>query len=303
MKINIVGAGMAGLLAANMLRRHDITVFENQSELPNNHHAVLRFKSPEVGNILGIPFKKVSMIKTYVPFRNVVADSLSYSKKSTGKYLSDRSIIAGTIHADRWIAPKNLISTMAENINIQFNSSEYKFSMSYDVANNIPVISTIPMPSLMNILDYQGREFFFSSVPGIVFCGTIQNCDAYVSVLFPGPEPYSRATITGDQLMIEFPNMEEIPESIDLALAYWHLGLDDVIVLDGEFKKQPYFKITEIDDSNRKKFQRWATVNYNIYSLGRYATWRPKLLLDDLIDDVRKIERWIAGGRNDNKNK
>jgi hypothetical protein len=289
MEINIIGAGMAGLLATNMLRRHDINIYENQSKLPNNHYAVLRFKTPEVGNILGIQFKKVNMIKTYVPFRNVVADSLSYSRKTTGKYLSNRSIIAGTVQADRWIAPLNLIEQMAKNIHIHYN-------IKFDTFGKIPCISTMPMPSLMNILGYQDRGAFFSSVPGIVFCGTIQNCDAYVSVLFPGPEPYSRATITGDQLMIEFPNMEEIPESIDLAHAYFHLGLDDVVVLDGKFKKQPYFKITEINDSDRKKFQRWATVNHNIYSLGRYATWRPKLLLDDLIDDVRKIESWIVGG-------
>ena len=290
MKINIIGAGMAGLLAANMLRRHDITVYEAQPKLPNNHHAVLRFRSPEIGTILGVPFKKVNMIKTYEPYMNVVADSLSYSKKCTGKYLSDRSIIAGTTIAERYIAPPNLVEQMAKNVHI-----EYGFDFKAKKELTFYTISTIPMPQLMNILGYP-NEGFFSSVPGVIFTGRVLDCDAYVSVLFPGPGPYSRATITGNQLMIEFPNREEIPESLDLALAYNALGLYDTVVLDGEFKKQKYFKITEIDEAERKKFQRWATVNYNTFSLGRYATWRPKLLLDDLIDDIRKIESWITGG-------
>jgi 2-polyprenyl-6-methoxyphenol hydroxylase-like FAD-dependent oxidoreductase len=36
MKITIIGAGMAGLLAANMLRNHEVSIIEAQKELPNN---------------------------------------------------------------------------------------------------------------------------------------------------------------------------------------------------------------------------------------------------------------------------
>jgi hypothetical protein len=290
MKINVIGAGMAGLLVANILRRHQVVVFEKQPNLPNNHHAVLRFRSPIVGQALGIQFKKVEMMKTYVPFRNPIADSLSYSKKCTGIYKSDRSITEGYMIDERWIAPPDLIDQMSKNVQIYYNS-DYDFSLD----NKTPVISTIPMPKLMQILEYPSLIGFQSS-PGVVFTGRIIGCDAYVSVLFPGPEPYSRATITGDKIMIEFPGMLDVPESYSIAEAYQHLGLDDVVVLDAEFKKQQYFKITNINDAERKKFQRWATVNHNVYSLGRYATWRPKLLLDDLVNDIRKIEEWMTGG-------
>jgi hypothetical protein len=291
MEAHIIGAGMSGLLAANMLRRHRVTVLERQKELPNNHHAVLRFRTPEIGNLLGIPFKRVSMLKTYVPYYgNVVADSVSYSRKATGKFLSDRSIREGTVQAERYIAPTNLIEQMAENVLISY-MTEWTPRTKANIP--IPVISTIPMPSLMAILEYE-HNINFDSIPGVVFTGRILDCDAYCSVLFPGPEPYSRATITGDQLIVEFPNTTEVPESIDLALVYFNLGLYDAVILDAEFCKQPYFKITAIDESERKKFMRWATVHHNIYSIGRYATWRPKLLLDDLVNDVRKIEGWIC---------
>jgi hypothetical protein len=289
--IHIVGAGMAGLLAANMMRRHHVTVLEKQKELPNNHHAVLRFRSSDIGEILGIPFKKVNMLKTYVPYYgNVVADSVSYSRKVTGKYLSDRSIISGIVQEERYIAPPYLIEEMAEDVLIAFDT-EWELRTKAQI--KVPTISTIPMPQLMNILGYEDKGFF-SSIPGVVFTGRVLDCEAYCSVLFPGPEPYSRATITGDQLIVEFPNCSETPENIDLALVYLNLGLYDAVVLDGEFSKQPYFKITAIDESERKRFMRWATVHHGIYSLGRYATWRPKLLLDDLVHDVRKIEGWIC---------
>ena len=55
---------------------------------------------------------------------------------------------------------------------------------------------------------------------------------------------------------------------------------------------QKFGKIYPIDDHLRKSFIVWASDNYNIYSLGRFATWRP-LLLDDLVADIQRIESMI----------
>jgi hypothetical protein len=289
MRINIIGAGMAGLLAANMLRRHDVVIYEKQTSLPNNHSAVLRFRTPNVGDILGIQFKKVNMMKTYVPYANIVADSISYSKKCIGTFSSDRSIIEGTMTSERYVAPPDLIDQMSKNVNIKYEIN-YNF-----IDSKIITISTIPMPILMDALEYRSHDIKFNWFSGIVATATIKNCNAFVSVLFPNPGiRASRATITGNQLIIEFPGVI-IPETWEITEIYTHLGLFDSYIYDLEFKKQQYFKITEINDAERKKFQRWATVNHNIYSLGRYACWRPKLLLDDLIKDVKTIESWIVG--------
>ncbi len=45
----------------------------------------------------------------------------------------------------------------------------------------------------------------------------------------------------------------------------------------------------------------WATDNFNIYSLGRFATWRPGLLLDDLVNDIRVIQKIADHGNYDHR--
>ncbi|NDG64822.1 MAG: hypothetical protein EBY29_15370, partial [Planctomycetes bacterium] len=59
---------------------------------------------------------------------------------------------------------------------------------------------------------------------------------------------------------------------------------------------QPYSKILPIDEGERRKFIVWATDQHGIYSLGRFATWRPGLLMDDVVNDVRVIRKIIKNG-------
>jgi diacylglycerol kinase family enzyme len=71
------------------------------------------------------------------------------------------------------------------------------------------------------------------------------------------------------------------------------LGIEtDAVYGVGELRRQTYNKIIPIDDESRKRFMLWATNNCHVYSLGRFATWRPGLLLDDLVKDVRLIDKW-----------
>jgi hypothetical protein len=279
----IVGAGMAGLLAANMLQRRKPLVVEKQTELPNNHSAVLRFRSSVVGDVLGIAFRKVNMIKCPVYWRNPVSDSLAYSYKCTGQYLSNRSITSGLIVEERYIAPPDLIATMAEGATIEYNRDWETID---DFA---PVISTLPMPVLMRILKYPDMPKFYY-VSGINIKATIADCDAFASLLIPDPDmPMSRISLTGNELIIELPRLNVVQFDLDNVVAYSAslLGLALDKVTDIDLHRQQYSKIIAIPDDERKRFIAWATDENNIYSLGRYATWRPSLLLDDLVKDIR----------------
>ncbi len=295
MTINIIGCGLAGLLAANMLQRHQPIIHEAQPALPNNHSAVLRFGTEKVSEVLGIPFRKVKMIKTYLPWRNRVADCLAYSMKCTGIARSDRSITSDTFSADRWIAPDDLVTQMANRIPTGKIRFESRLGDGIPDAT-LPIISTIPMPMLMKILGYPNQPNF-SYVDGENLRCKINHCDAFVSMYIPDPShSFNRISITGNELIAEYsmgskvrPNdLEDISKILGIHLQ--HFGTPEV-------KKQTYAKIAPIDDGERKRFLAWATDQYNIYSLGRFATWRPGLMLDDLVHDIRLIERWATADK------
>jgi len=294
--ITIVGAGLAGLLAASLLSRRDrVVVVESQRELPNNHSALLRFRSPLVGEVTGIPFKKVRVIKSYAPWRNPVADSLAYSAKNIGEYRSDRSIGLNTEIVERWIAPSNYIKLLY--LSLLKSGVAFEFGRDYGFpSGDWPVVSTIPMPALMRKLAYPVPHPSFGYVSGTNVSATIDGCDAYVSLAIPSPDlSFSRVSITGNRLIVEMPNELRLLEGeaetvVDSAAAL--LGVSRSQFRDVEIAEQSYAKIKPVDEEERRKFIFWAsTVQGRSFSLGRFATWRPSLLLDDVVNDVHVIER------------
>ena len=296
--MKIIGAGLAGLLAGNMLRHRNPTVIEAQKSLPNNHSAVLRFRSSVVSDALSIPFKKVQMIKDHVRGDNLVADALNYSFKNTGIRRSDRSITAGAIIADRYIAPANLIPLMADRVDKLILDKQHFFAIP-EKGHWHPVISTLPMPQLMSYLNYPRKdEVQFTSSPGSVIKLLLAHCDAYVSLLFPDPRlPFSRVSITGNELTIELPGPADHEQSLNniVQRAAYFFGLSAMELghQRPSYHKQKYAKINPIDDDARRDFIFWATDTHGVFSLGRFATWRPGLLLDDLVNDIKLIDKWL----------
>lgn len=312
----IIGAGLSGLIAGSMLRGSSI--FDHAPGLPNNHSALLRFRSSVVGDAVGVPFRRVDVMKSVQPWRNPVADAISYSLKSTG-HASLRSILSVSGEVDaRYIAPNDLIQRLAR----QISPEDFRWNADAERVirdrKGLPIISTIPMPALMDILDYPELRPRFNYVSGATITYDLpEEFDVCATVYFPDPEiPCYRASITERRLIIEFSNETEsfmelnLPENREQLLsmsnaAIYFLGIQDKVdILDfrarAKFKPMKYAKITRADEQMRKRFILWATEAHNIYSLGRFATWRPGLLLDDVVNDVRVIQS-IAGGDNSPK--
>src|SRR4029078_2459808 len=153
---------------------------------------------------------------TTVPWLNPVADALAYSFKTTREYRSDRSVTKGELITEtRYIAPPDLIERLASSADIIFNCSmsgrEFKHP---SLGMDFKYISTIPMPTLMNMLDYpKVDQIAFRFGKGKNLHAKIENCEAYVSLIVVDPGlPFSRISITGNDLIVE--GTEELDESI-----------------------------------------------------------------------------------------
>jgi len=299
----IAGAGLAGLLAANMLHYLKPVVYEAQDDIPNNHSAVLRFKESTFGDVCSIPFKEVKLTKAVIPWRNPVADALAYADKNNGVARNNRSITMERDNGVRYIAPANLIESLAGRVRLRLgmpiNFAARTIgvgSKPMQIQRNEPIISTIPMSTLMDQLEWPHKDKVqFSHQTGVHVHAKIENCDAYVGLQFPDPAlPFSRVSVTGNDLIVE--GSDKLDETC-LPFVAEALGFKDEQRFTGvSVHRQRYAKINPINDAMRKEFIHWASVAHNIFSLGRFATWRPGLQLDSLVNDVRLIEKWAVNG-------
>lgn len=304
--MKIIGAGMAGLLAANMLRRFNPTVLERADAIPTNHKALLRFRSLAVSDATGIPFSKVTVRKGIWDGRQVhnectIPMGNRYSFNVTDEY-HDRS--AWDLRTcERYVAPQDFIEQLSRSVHVCLSTPAQfheRFREEEDCSE--PWISTLPMPVLARALNYPEltSEHFTSKrvyvtraklrIP-IFVNQTIYN--AMESAL------WYRATIAGDLFTLESTN-DTHWEDHQLSRMLEHIfGIETNSADLGSIEKstQEFGKIVPIPEDQRRRFILWATDNYNVYSLGRFATWRP-LLLDDIVADVKAIERLLTNSNN-----
>jgi hypothetical protein len=301
-RLIIIGAGLAGLLAGNMLRRRPLQIVERQRSLPNNHHAVLRFRTLKVSEQVHVPFRSVKVFKS-IDEPDPIRAAMLYARKVTGRY-EVRSMI-DLKPSERYIAPPNLVGLMAHGLDIAYgvDGLAYVAPAKRSEMGMSPIISTLPMPILMDALEYDGERPEFAYVPGFTIKAAIKYCDIFATRYYCGniDDPLYRASITGDQLIMEFVGK---PEEIDWqrsASGVYEVadqfGIQEEDILEiSEPKASKYQKLAHLSDDDVRRaqaFMHWATVNYQVYSLGRFAKWQAGLLLDDVVQDVLKIERWI----------
>lgn len=303
-RLQIWGAGMAGLIAANVLRKHNPIVYEAKSELPHNHKALLRFRTDKVSIATGIPFKKVSIRKAIwhdgqlYNESNLKFDNL-YSQKVTGT-VAKRSI--ENFHGEvRYIAPHDFVERLAEGVEIEYNHK-------VEQPSGGVAISTLPMPLNMKIsglvdsTKYECKEIcsvnFFIEEPFVDVYQTIYDVDENT--------PFYRLSISGNEGIFE--GRKEVIDALsekDPDFNLVRLILREYFgIKDAEFTipakvVQPLGKIIPVDDTARRNNILNLSRERQIYSLGRFATWR-QIMLDDVIDDIDVIKKIM---KQDNYNK
>ena len=291
----IYGAGMGGLLTANMLRRYNPTIKEAQPSLPNNHDALLRFRSDKVAIATGIPFKKVKVSKAIKYEGKLITKpdlflSNKYSLKVTSAYY-DRSI-SNLEPVHRYIAPLNFISLMSNSLNI-----EYDKSLSYETCkdNREPILSTIPMPTMMKIIGWPKQpDFKFKTIWSKRALITKPKTSLYQTVYYPSEiTDCYRVSITGNVVMAEYISRPTKDGSDIFNFLKDDFGVKSYELKDITVSEMKYGKLLPIEEKVRKEFILYLTQQYNIFSVGRFATWR-QLLLDDIVDDINVIDNMVG---------
>jgi len=292
----IIGAGMAGCIAAYILPRSPVKEASPRDGL-SYHRAVLRFRSDEVSKVTGVPFREVTVRKGIFHKGQFVAPSIRlanmYSQKVVGRVI-DRSIW-NLDPVKRYVAPPDFHQRMLDHL-----GSRITYGSAFSFGAGDPVISTVPMPATLKALGIAPPERF-DYYPVTVVRGEIVDADVHQSVYFPDMEtPLYRLSITGNQIIAEFTRFDNDDElepfsAIDetyLALER-AMGIPSIAAtLERQATVQKHGKIAPIKNAARKNVIHSLTLDHGIYSLGRFATWR-NILLDDVVNDVGVIRQLL----------
>jgi hypothetical protein len=284
----IVGAGLAGLIAAHAWPQ--AAVLEAAPRPRPGHRALLRFRSPAVGALVGVEFRKVRVHKGLWADGAYHAPAIRWANLYAQKVLGaghlkgDRSIWA-LEPVERFIAPDDFYEQLVAAV-----GDRVHWGVKAAYATTGPIISTAPLPTVLDAMGVTHPLQFHRS-PIRVRRWRVHGADVFQTIYYPEPHlTVYRASITGETLIVECvegkmteADMQAIERSFGIDLNECQL-LEDV--------EQKYGKIVPVDDTVRKQLLFQLTHEHAVYSLGRFATWR-NILLDDVVDDIAAIKRLL----------
>lgn len=286
-KPTIVGAGLAGLLAAHAWPT--ARVLEAAPGPAPLHRALLRFRSDAVARLTGTEFRRVHVRKgiwsegRYVPADIRVANL--YARKVLGRVAGERSIW-NLAPVDRFIAPETFYEQLVEQCGARIHWGR---SADFSAPAPGPIISTAPLPVVASALGMDTGAVRFDRAPITVERALVRGADAFQTVYFPDPDTaLYRASLTGGVLILEYAGALRVAGEVELAARA--MGLDPYEIQVVESVEQKYGKITNIPDPARKELLFRLTHDHGVYSLGRFATWR-NIILDDVVQDIDVIKR------------
>ena len=298
---------MAGCLAG--IHNPNATILEASESPQIGHQALLRFRTPAIEALTGIPMKRAMVQKAifvreaggFVPVSPRWANL--YSLKTVGQ-IQNRSIWE-LDPVERFIPPKDFYSQLQSTCMDQIKwgtrpteiglnhikvSQHNKNPMVTMREQGEPIISTIPIPKLAKLIGREAPQADFTSRSIHILKFTIPG-EAYQTIYFPGADtPIYRASITGNELIIE--SMKVVaPMYVDDVLDAFGIP-KQLVKLSGVAYEQKLGKIIPMDNLARRQFLHQTTLDFRIFALGRFATWR-SLVLDDVVLDLSVIRQMI----------
>ena len=280
----IAGAGLAGLIAAQVFQRSHI--YEIATAPLQQHRALLRFRTDAVAKLTGIEFTPVTVRKGIWVQTEFVPPSIRlanmYSHKILRRYEPDRSIW-NLDPVQRFIAPENLYEQLVDLAGTRIH---WGTPIDFKGSNAPAIISTIPLPALLAQVDPYCWNLKFQRSPIVVARFRIEDCNLYQTIYFPDQNTGAyRASITKDLLIIE--SIDKQADETEVLRAF---GIHPSFATEVDSGFQEYGKIVPLLREQSQAILHRLTTTHNIYSLGRFATWR-NILLDDVVQDAAVIFR------------
>jgi protoporphyrinogen oxidase len=309
MKVLIIGNGIAGQAAAFHYRGHDVAIIDPRgAQHPLvGHSAVMRTKSNEIGLYLNTEMEKIWVEKAVyrsgkLYSQPTLLDRNQYSLKTTGRI--DQRSISSLSSGERFVFKESLnYKSLGMVVNDEVHAIENKRvklagDVVWDEYQFDICISTAPMPVNMRLCGLQ-RDVSFTEERIDVLRGEIGvDSSVYQTVYLPDPdEMFNRISLHRKTIIAESSAGHMVSMFSDdelgrlLALKVEKIfGIGTNLIKNVRRAEQKAGKISEIDDIARKEIIMELSHKHGVYSLGRYACWRPKLMADDLPKDIKRID-------------
>lgn len=325
MKVVIIGAGLAGRVAYGALHNYKPKVFELAPKMPNNHKAVMRLRDKEVAKLLGVQVREIVVHKSIWDDgvhrdKATISDNNQYSMKLYGE-IGNRSLLKSGTRVKRYIFDKpwqppddtewgcNLVQIThrpgdKKGCVLHFERGSRrgrteKMAIPCDVC-----ITTIPMKATLIAASITyGHSLKFKASPIHVMRRKLMTkSEVNQTVYFPSvDESIYRITIQEQDLIVESTNTISKSKLDSLLYLAFGLNMGEVEWVNEKSYHQPFGKLNSISERIRKDMIFRLTDNYNIYSFGRHAIWKP-IRSDDLVEDIEKIHSMMTQGDYEKQN-
>lgn len=302
MNVAIIGAGLSGIFASEYLSRRGIecTVFE-KTDGSFHHQGVLRFKNKMVPQYLNADWEEIEIAKGFL-YKGQVYNSATiamnnlYSRKTTGEY-HKRSVMSDSTDTKRYILTSE--PRLGENCryNCKISGIEKGRLFLDSDMGKIPsspfdfIVSTVPIYSAAELCGIPVFEEFKLKtihsaianldVPSTIF-QTLYVIDPEISIY--------RVTIHRRQIIVESVSPVDYDEC-DKVLK--HFGINMSLKFQFAAWTGGVGKIVPINDIERRKLILKMTQKFNVFSFGRYAVWKPRLVLDNMLGDIERIHKMM----------
>jgi len=291
--ITIVGAGMSGLIAAEVLSangfEYSISERRKISDILTEPENVYYYHSDNISKIIPVPLKKVEVKKYFydwgeLKFISNINPSILFEYTSSDHGLMTNSSIQKCGSSEVGYVEKydlNLHHILLERHQHKINFGDQIDSDIFKKNENI-IINTAPLYILDELI--KNKDLEFKDMIDTVYVCEVQGLSLDNIIVIYSNNGFKRLVATGNKIIIENPFHNDIKMVISNLFGS-HIQFD--------VKNESIIrKIDRIDEVRRKNVLFQLTKDYGIYNLGRYATWSYKRV-DHIVEDAFDVVNMI----------